>query len=512
MARLRLAGTDLEGIEAKRASGGMPRSLLETISAFANGVGGLVILGLDEEDGFMAVPTEVGPLADAVAVACRDLVEPAVAPDIDIVPVDGTPVVAAWIPELDRARKPCFVKSQGLERGSYLRAHDGDRHLTTYEVHVLVEGGGQPHDDAAPVPGAALADLDGDQVARLLARVKTVRGPVFGSVEDCDILRMLGVVVDGPDGADAISLAGLLALGRYPQQLFPQLDVTFVAYKRPDGRPMRDGTRFADNVSIDGPIPLQVTQAIAAVERNTLRGARITGAGREDLPEFPEEAVRELVVNALMHRDYHPLAQGTQVRVELYPDRLVVTNPGGLYGPISPDDLLAVPVSSSRNPVLAKLLEDVQMPGVARTVCENRGTGLFAVSAALRDAGMAAPEIHTNLRSFSVTLKSNAYSAPPSPVVTVAPAASATSASPAQVVTPGDTRQPAQEVDPILDLLAAGPARAIDIAQRLGISRTAVTKRLDKLSVAGQVVPTEENRYSPRNAWALAPGAGPRKP
>jgi ATP-dependent DNA helicase RecG len=76
--------------------------------------------------------------------------------------------------------------------------------------------------------------------------------------------------------------------------------------------------------------------------------------------EYPVEALREAVVNALMHRDYAQVARGTQVQVEMYPDRLLVRNPGGLFGPVSEGELGLEGVSSSRNPVLAALLAMVR--------------------------------------------------------------------------------------------------------------------------------------------------------
>ena len=196
----------------------------------------------------------------------------------------------------------------------------------------------------------------------LVKRLRSTRGGVFSQPGDDDILRLMGIVVDGEDGT-CVTLLGLLALGRYPQQFLPQLDATFVVYATTTGEPLADGTRFIDNQSIDGPVPTMVAEALAAVRRNMKRRSVIVGLGREDRWEYPEEAVREIVANALMHRDYHPLAQGAQVRIELYPDRLGVTSPGGLYGPIAREDLGAEPQSSSRNARLAKLLEDVEVAG-----------------------------------------------------------------------------------------------------------------------------------------------------
>lgn len=403
LGRLRRANTDLQDVEVKAASGGLPRSVVESVSAFANAEGGLLVLGLEESNAFRPVVIDAAKLASDLASACADQLEPPVRPEIDIVATEDHPVVIALIDPLPVDRKPCYVKTRGIERGSFLRTHDGDRSLTTYEVHVLRSSHGQPQDDAATVPGTSLADLDPGLLSRLIRRLRETRGPVFDRATDDEILRMMRVVSDGDDGPE-VTVGGLLALGRYPQQYFPQLDVTFVAYPTTTGEPLSDGTRFVDNQSVDGPIPTMVAGALAAMRRNMKRRSIVVGVGREDRWEYPEEAVREVIANSLMHRDYHPLARGTQVRVELYPDRLEVSSPGGLYGPVAREDLLAETISSSRNAVLAKLLEDVEVPDTGRTVCENRGTGLLVAAASLRQAGIEPPRLQDLVREFRVVI------------------------------------------------------------------------------------------------------------
>ena len=91
----------------------------------------------------------------------------------------------------------------------------------------------------------------------------------------------------------------------------------------------------------------------------------------------------------------------------MYPDRLEVSSPGGLHGPVSHEDLLAEPVSSSRNARLAKLLEDVEIESTNRTVCENRGSGLLATAAALRDAGMEPPQVLDTIREFRMVIRNH---------------------------------------------------------------------------------------------------------
>ena len=404
--RLRLAGTDLQTVEVKAARGGLLKSIAPTISAFANGQGGSLLLGLSETDGFSPVEIDASKLAADLGAACAEQLEPPIRPDIGIAEVDGKPVVVALVDELRPAQKPCYVKSRGVDRGSYIRTHDGDRALTTYEVHVLASSKGQPVDDTVVVPTATLSDLDPDRINSLMRRLRATRGQVFAKADDAAVLRMMGVTIDRDDGP-GITLGGLLALGYFPQQFFPQLDVTFVAFATSSGEPMADGTRFLDNQSIDGPIPSMVSETLAAMRRNMKRRAIVVGFGREDRWDYPEEAIRELVANALMHRDYNPLAHGSQVRVALYPDRLEVSSPGGIYGPIAREDLMAEPVSSSRNARLAKLLEDVEVDTTGRTVCENRGSGLLALAGALREAGIEPPTIVDVVREFRVTIKNH---------------------------------------------------------------------------------------------------------
>jgi ATP-dependent DNA helicase RecG len=226
-------------------------------------------------------------------------------------------------------------------------------------------------------------------------------------LSDVEILDNVRVTTNSPSGR-VPTLGGLLALGKYPQKYFPQLNITLVVLPTVTGEHLRDGTRFLDSQTIDGSIPEMVAEALSAVTKNLTRRAVIAGVGREDWYEYPIEAFRELIANALVHRDYHPLARGTQVRIELYPDRLAVLSPGGLYGTVPRESLLSETVTSSRNSFLAKLLEDVEMPGTSRTICENRGSGLLATAALLREAGLEPPVILERVREFDVVIRNYA--------------------------------------------------------------------------------------------------------
>jgi ATP-dependent DNA helicase RecG len=404
VANLRAIGADIADVEVKNGGGGLPKSLRETLSAFSNTCGGVVILGLDESRGFAAVGLlNPAKLAADFGSMCSSEMEPAIRPLIQIHQFEAEQVVVAEIPELDPGQRPCFYIGAGMTKGSFVRVSDGDRRLSAYEVQMMLSSRGQPRDDEQAVPGTGIGDLIQASTDALIARLRTSRPYAFQDLDRLAVLRRAKVLVPAQDGKEAVSLAGLLALGSYPQEQFPQLMLTFVHYPTVTGAQSAAGERFLDNVALEGPIPVMARDALAAIRRNMSRRAVVAGAGRQDIWEYPETALREAVVNALVHRDLSGSAMGTQIQVEMYPDRLVIKNPGGLFGPVTVDSLGEEGISSARNATLIKLLEDVPLPGETRTVCENRGSGIRSMLDALLTAGMSPPQFEDRISSFAVT-------------------------------------------------------------------------------------------------------------
>lgn len=405
VAALRKFGAEATAVEAKRARTELPKSVLETLSSFSNTPGGgSLILGLDEAGNFTAVGVvDPGKLMADLSSWCREAIVPPLCPEIEVVEVDGQTLIVAGIPELDRTQKPGYVKTRGIGRGSYIRVAESDRRLTSEEVQQLIADRGQPQFDQEPVLDATIDDLETTAVQRYVSRIRSGRNARIFKDEPADVvLRMTNVLDTGADGDEHPTFAGLLALGRYPQQFFPQLNVTFVYYPT-SSADSQNGVRFLDNASLDGPIPTMATEALASVHRNMKNRALVTGDGRRDMWEYPPEALREAIINALVHRDLSPGTRGSQVQIEMYPDRLRIMNPGGLFGAVDIDHLGEEGRSSARNGALLKILEDVQIPGEDRVLCENRGSGIRAMLAALRDAGMSPPVFKDGITTFQVT-------------------------------------------------------------------------------------------------------------
>lgn len=405
---LRVLGSDVSDVEAKRAEGGLPKSVRETLSSFSNSQSGVIILGLDEASGFQATGVaDPSKMAADLASLCANDMEPKLRPLIQAHIFEGVSLVVAEIPEIDPSLKPCYYKGAGITKGSYVRVHDGDHRLSSFEVQMMLSGRGQPREDEEAVEGSSVAELDDELVQGFVARLRTNRPYAFRDLGDKDVLRRSRILVEGKAG-ECLSVAGLLALGSFPQERFPQLMLTFIHYPTESGAETVTGARFLDNVALEGPIPVIVRDALAVLRRNMARRSVVSGPGRSDVWEYPETALREAVVNALVHRDLSPASRGAQVQAEMYPDRLLVRNPGGLFGPVSVDTLGQEGVSSSRNAVLMRILEDVPIPGESRTVCENRGSGIRSMISALRAAGMSPPRFEDRISSFSVTFPNHA--------------------------------------------------------------------------------------------------------
>lgn len=410
IAELRSVGTDGTRIEVKAAAGGVPKDLWPTVSSFSNGTGGIVLLGLDEKQGFSPAS---GFNAQAIRDAVSDVFRPrrnadqagAITPrplgTIDIAEVDGSPIVVIDVQELPPSQKPAFVTAQGKEGGSYERVGDGDRRMSTYGIFLLSTNMSQPLLDVEPVKGAEIRDLDSDQIERFIARLRRRRPRSVADLDaTADILRRHNVI-----SADGVTptLAGLLALGRYPQQFLPQAMVTFAVYPGRSKDVLVGETRMLDRRVIEGAIPVMVDDLVRALLQN-LRTRRVThGTGAADEPEIPEVALREAITNALTHRDYSPWALGEQVRVEMFPDRVEVLSPGGIWGGRRVIDLFDGS-SRSRNGVLAALLADVPLPDRDEAVSENAGSGIPAMTGALGRAGLPAPRFDATVTSLKVTL------------------------------------------------------------------------------------------------------------
>lgn len=380
-------------VEIKKASGGAPQRLYDTLSSFSNQHGGgVIIFGIDEAEGFRIAGVYNAQDLQKKVTEQSGQMEPVVRPLFTVAKINGKTIVSAEISECDIFTKPCFYKGAGRIRGSYIRVGDSDQRMKEYEIYSYEAYRKQIHDELRNVERADMQHIKADNLLEYLIKIRREKPNLVNLTED-RILETQGIIQNGK-----ITLAGLFLLGEYPQEFFPQLSITaMVVAGKEMGDLGHEGERFIDNKRIEGTIPQMLEEAIAFVRRNMKVKTIITDEGkRSDRPEYPLKAVREIVLNALIHRDYSLHTDRSPIRLIMYSDRLVVENPGGIYGRLTIDEL-GTAAADTRNPYIAGALEIM-------IDTENRFSGIPTIRRECELAGLLEPEFNSKRGVFSVVL------------------------------------------------------------------------------------------------------------
>ena len=211
-------------------------------------------------------------------------------------------------------------------------------------------------------PGLSVDALDRDEVERFIAQARQRAAFSLEKVEPDELLERLHL-----GSAEEIRVGGLLLFGRDPQRFVPQAVIR--------ARAVRGAS--SDTASIEGTLPRQIEAAVEFVMRNVKVRPRRDGVVREDLPELPLDAVREVVANAVAHRDYRSTAP---IQLRLDDDGLDLWNPGHLPSPLTIASLRERHPSIPPNPYIARAL---YLAGYI----EEWGTGTLRVIAAMQQAG-----------------------------------------------------------------------------------------------------------------------------
>lgn len=379
-------------LELKSAGKGCPKRLYDTLSSFSNqDDGGIIIFGVDEEHGYQESGVyDAQDLQKKINEQCLQM-EPVVHPLLTVLEKDGKCFVAAEIPGMDLADRPCYYRGQGRIKGAFVRVGDSDEPMTAYEIYSYEAFRKKYQDDLREIPRASFASLNQETLKTYLEKIREGK-PKLSRLPDEEICELMSITRNGE-----VTLSAVLLFSPYPQAYFPQLCITAVVVPGKElGETGILGERFLDNRRIEGTLPEMLDGAIQFVRKNMKIKTIIdpdTGK-RTDHTDYPVEAVREAVLNALVHRDYSIHTEGMPIQVVMYEDRLEIRNPGGIYGRLRVDQLGKVQ-PDTRNPVLASALEILG-------VTENRYSGIPTMRRALAGAGLPEPVFQDTRGSFLV--------------------------------------------------------------------------------------------------------------
>lgn len=386
-------------LEIKAAELGCPQRLYDTLSGFSNqDDGGVILFGVDEKRDFLECGVyDSQDLQKKINEQCRQM-EPVVRPLLTVVEKGERFFVSAEIPGMDLADRPCYYRGKGRLKGSYVRVGDSDEPMTEYEVYRFESFRRKYQDDVRPVERASRSILDQDLLTAYIDRLRESK-PNLAALPDETISELMSITREG-----AVTMSSVLLFCRYPQAFFPQLVINAVAVPGDEmGSTGESGERFLDNQRIEGTIPEMLDAAIAFVRRNMKTRTIVdpdTGK-RMDRTEYPIVAIREAVLNALIHRDYSIHTEGMPIQIRIYPRRMEIISPGGIFGRLRVEQLGKLQ-PDTRNPVLATAMEVL---GLA----ENRYSGIPTIRREMKEAGLRPPRFRDDRGTFIVTL----YNEPP---------------------------------------------------------------------------------------------------
>jgi len=381
-----------------------PRALAKELVAFVNLEGGRVLLGVDDNGTVSGLKHDPGETEEWVMNVARNKIRPSIIPHFqvlrDVEPGRHVAVI--------RVEKGWTVHARyhNDKEEYYIRAGSRVDTMHREELERAFQRRAGLRPELRPVTGSSLDDLDRRRLRDYFTRIRGQDVPDSDDAEAwTELLVNTEIMTDEAD-PPVCSVAGLLLFGKSPKRYLPHSGIQATAYpgteKEYEAIEQGDlrGPMVALFSATDGETDIVenglVEQAMAFVRRNTRVESDITEGGqRVDRREYPMEAVREAIVNALVHRDY--LMDATDIELSIYEDRLEVISPGRLPNTITPDRMRAG-TRAARNQLLKDVVGDYNY-------MEHRGLGVpRKIIKLMREQNETEPDLIENGDRFILRL------------------------------------------------------------------------------------------------------------
>ena len=410
-----------------------PDGVLKTLVAFANTAGGTLLVGVEDRTRNVRGVPEALDVEERLANIVSDAIAPRLLPEIEILPWRRTQVIAIQVHP--SAARPHYLKREGAEAGTYVRVGSTNRRADAEMRQELRRTArGETYDEQP------MADLDSEALD-FRAASESFKPTRKLLKRDLESLRILTT----HQGHTVPTVGGVLLFGRDRERHFPDAWIQ---------------AEFRD-------LPVAAIEAaVGFIEKHSMHGADIGRVRRTDRWNLPPVAVREAAINAVAHADY--AQRGAPIRISIFDNRLEIENPGLLPFGLTVEDL-EQGVSKLRNRVIGRVFH-------ALGLIEQWGSGIQRMTAACREAGLAAPKLEEIATRFRVTI------------------------SPAMVNHPtlDDTDQA------IVDGLSDGAGKVTsEIAAGIGLTSRATRTRLARLVGNGLVREVGSGSQDPKRRYFL---------
>ena len=461
--------------EAKKAPNGVPDDFWESYSSFANTFGGTIVLGVSENENGELVVTGVTNPDKTVKILWNNLNNPRFVnrnilknSDITIETMDDKDIIVVRIPPADRRSRPIYIKNN-INSGTFKRNHEGDYHCRMDEIKEMIRESEDISDDSRVSPELGMECFDLGTISRYRNRLASRKSDHPWTIATLEEFLQLSGAAKIVDGSLHPTLAGLLMFGK-ELYIHDQLPNYFLDYRETEG----DDRYLYRIQSATGEWSGNLFDFINEVLNriNFRLGASFRLEGYSNIGESDTfKAIREAVVNAVIHADYH-LPRG--VVIELRNDKILICNPGRMRVRI--EDALKGGQSDPRNGNLMRL-------AMAIGLVERLGSGLYSIESSFN---------RNELSSFTIKEQTD-----PSRVIV-----SIGTEKPV-VTRPSEKRNKVRK-ERILELIESDPQISREtIAETLGLSVKTVGTLLSEMKAEGSI---EREGKTRGGRWVILAG------
>ncbi|TSC76316.1 MAG: Uncharacterized protein G01um101431_937 [Parcubacteria group bacterium Gr01-1014_31] len=394
----RSSGSENSHTEFKDARGGLPGDIWRAISSFShNPEGGLIVFGIKElvrKDGIREISIvglrDIAQLQEKIVAYFRDVMVNAEIPELKVFPYEGKNILAVIIRHVPDERKPCYNKQIGLPHGACIRVGNTSRSINFEELKQFIRNSALYKYDKEPALDTNIKMLSREKIKKFLATSASKTDRKVDGRPTYAVMKNLGIVVQ-IRGRDVPTVGGFLIFSReLPQKTgaFYRFMIRCVKYNG-----INSASPIGDKLDIAGTLDQQIDEIQKFILRNIPVAAKIVGTKRVEEYEYPEEALREIVANAIIHRDY--MITETYTQVNIFSNRIEISNPGNLPPGVSVENIKQA--QFSRNEVIASILKDMDY-------LEEYGRGIDIVLARMHERGLPEPIFKNMANNFKVVL------------------------------------------------------------------------------------------------------------
>ena len=351
-------------------------SIIKTVVAFANTAGGIIIIGIEDRTKKIIGVKNSLDEEERLINTISDSITPFIIPNIEIHSYKNKELLIINIPH---SAGPYYIKSLGIEKGTFIRSGSTNRIADSEMLETLKLYAKKITFDEIAYPIENIDSLDWIAIKELFR--ESNKRITESKAEDLELLV-------NHFGKLCPSMGGIILFGKKRLKIFPDAImrcVRFAGY---------DKSKVIDHLEIDDYPIYAIEESIKFITRNTKTGIKFDKIRRIDVPEYPPIAVREAVINAVIHTDY--TIKGSCILIAIFEDRIEITNPGGIPLGITLERALSG-ASRIRNRVIAKTFRELGL-------IEQWGSGLQRIINSCNKRGLKKPLFEDFISEFMVTL------------------------------------------------------------------------------------------------------------